>query len=331
MDPIQLAFLLIIIGAFFQGTFGIFIKNTAPLKWENFWVIFAAISYFFGPLLFALFQINNLSSIVSSLPIDTAFLPMLFGMIWGIGAITFGICVVRIGISLTYTIILGLVTVLGAILPIFINKITLSGEAIAYLSSGLLIIIGGVLLSGYAGVLKDKLLNPKIKPPLGGILLAFVSGIFSSLLNIGFVLGKDISLYASEKGIPDTNASALVWLVVLFGGFITNFGYATYLLVKNKTVTLYKKLNLKTFLPILVSGVFWFGSFALFGIGSTKMGSLGPSVGWAMLISLSIVVSNIWGIKFGEWKGVKKALNIQLSSLGLIILGVILVAFSALK
>lgn len=331
MDQIQLAFLLIIIGALLQGTFGIFIKNTAPLKWENFWAIFASIAYLFGPLLFAFFQVENLSAIVSSLPVNSAFLPMLFGMIWGIGAITFGICVVRIGISLTYTIILGLVTLIGSILPIFINRVTLSGEAVTYLSLGLLIIIGGVLLSGYAGVLKDKILKPQIKPPLGGILLAFVSGIFSSFLNIGFVLGKDISLYATQTGVPDTNASALVWLVVLFGGFMTNFGYAVYLLLKNKTLTVYRKLSMRTFFPILVSGGFWFGSFALFGIGSTKMGSLGPSVGWAMLISLSIVVSNIWGIQFGEWKGVKKALNIQLSSLGLIILGAILVAFSAFK
>src|SRR3989344_571047 len=302
MDPINLAFLLIIIGAVFQGIFAIFIKNTKPLRWENFWAIFSLIAYFFGPLIFALFQISNLSSILTTLPRDYIYLPLILGMIWGVGAITFGLCVVKIGISLTYSIILGLVTLIGSILPIFINKISLSSAAITYLSLGLLIVTFGIILSGYAGILKDKILKIKSKASLSGIILAVISGLFSSFLNLGFVTGNSISSFAILNGVSNTSATALVWLVVLFGGFITNFTYAIYLLKKNNSTNLYKKLSLKVFLPILTSGAFWFGGFALFGIATTKMGDLGSSVGWAILISLSIVISNMLGIKFGEWK-----------------------------
>ena len=329
MDQTQLAFFLIAIAGFLQGTFGIFIKNTAPLKWENFWLIFSTLSYLVGPLIFAYFQIPNLFQILPIIPPDLVYLPLLFGMVWGIGSITFGISVVKIGISLTYSIILGLVTLLGTILPIFINNITFNPRALTFLIIGLSVILTGIFLSGYAGVLKDKILNPKAKLALGGIILAVISGLFSSLLNIGFVTGGGISLYVQSLGIQSENASSLVALVVLFGGFLTNFGYAVHLLIKNKTIYLYKKLNTKVFLPIFISSLCWYGTFALFGISSAKLGNLGPSVGWAILISLTIVISNIWGIKFGEWKGVKKAFNLQLIALKLIILGVIAVAFSA--
>src|SRR3989344_1349803 len=330
MDQMQIAFFLIILGAILQGTFGIFIKDTKPLKWENFWAIFSVVAYLLGPLIFALFQIQNLSFILNSIPRDIVYLPLIFGMIWGIGAILFGICVVKIGVSLTYSIILGIVTLTGAILPIFINKISLNLESGTYLSVCLVIVTTGIILSGYAGVLRDRFLKIGNRASLSGIMLAVISGIFSSFLNLGFVTGKDINAFAIASGVSDTNSSALVWLIVIFGGFIVNFTYALYLLSKNKSFYVYKKINIKVLLPVLTSGVFWFTSFALFGIGSTKMGTLGPSVGWAILLSLSIVVSNTLGIKFGEWKSTKKALRIQLVALGLIILGVILVSYSAL-
>lgn len=329
MNQTELAFFLIIIAGLFQGTFGIFIKNIAPLKWENFWIIFSFFAYLLGPFLFAYFQIQNLFPILFSLPLDSLYLPFLFGMIWGIGAVMFGLCVVKIGVSLTYSIILGLVTMLGSILPIFINHITFTPQALTFLIIGLVIIISGVVLSGFAGILKDRILNPKQNIALDGIILAVISGIVSSFLNVGFILGKDVSLHAQTFGISETNSSSLIWLVVLFGGFITNFGYALLLIFKNKTLKVYQKLTVKMFFPIFISAVFWYATFALFGIGSTRLGKLGPSVGWAMLIALSIVVSNVWGIKFKEWKGVKKALKIQLGALGLTIVGVVFVTLSA--
>ncbi len=330
MNQVELAFFLIVIAGFLQGTFGIFIKNVAPLKWENFWAIFSFISYLLAPVIFAFVQVQNLFPILFSLPFDSVILPLIFGCLWGIGSVIFGLCVIRIGVSLTYSIVLGLVTLLGAILPIFINNITFAPQALAFLIIGLSIVPIGVFISGYAGVIKEKKLNPKNKASIAGILLAVISGIFSSFLNVGFVFGKDISLHAQKMGVAEIDASALVLLVVVFGGFVTNFGYALYLMFKNNTVRVYKKLQAKIFFSILTASLFWFGSVALFGVNSIKLGSLGPSVGWAILFSLSIVISNVWGIKFGEWKGVAKALLLQFTALGLIIVGVVFIALSAL-
>lgn len=330
MNQVEFAFLLIIIAGFLQGTFGIFIKKIAPLQWENFWVIFSCFAYLFGPLAFAYYQLPNFFPMLFSLSLNDIVLPLIIGAVWGIGSVLFGLSIGKIGVSLTYSIVLGLVTIIGSVLPIFINHISFTPHALILLILGLCIITTGVFASGWAGVIKEKIQNPKQKIPLVGIVIAVISGVFSSLLNIGFVLGSGISRHAMTFDVSSIQASSLVWVIVIFGGFLTNAGYALFLLLKNRTFVVYKKLTVKLFFPILISAACWYITFALFGIGSTQLGSLGPSVGWAMLISLSIVISNIWGIRFGEWNGVKKALSMQFYALGLIIAGVVCITLSAL-
>lgn len=325
-----LGFILVLIAGLSQGTFAIFFKYTSPLKWENFWGLYAIVALILGPVIFAFLLIPNFFRILPLVPVQLLFVPMLFGAIWGVGSVLFGISLIRIGLALTYTIVLGLVTIIGTVLPIFINNIHINVQAQYFLISGLIITLLGIILSGYAGVLRDGL-GKFNKSLMVGFLVAVVSGIASSMLNVAFVSGGGIAKIAHTQGVSLANASSLIWVVVLFSGFLVNIGYVLYLLVKNKTVPLYKKMTLKILLAIIAAGILWYMGFALFGLSANMLGKLGPSVGWAILISLSIVISNVWSIKFGEWKNSDKALNIQLKSLGLIIIGIVSIAISVLQ
>lgn len=325
----ELAFGLVILAGFLQGTFGIFIKNTAPLKWENFWGIYVSLAFVVGPVIFAKILIPNFDQIIFSIPREYLYLPLLFGAIWGLGNILFGISIVRIGLSLTFSIVEGLVILIGSIMPIFINQALLSSAAFVFLIIGLLIIISGVALSGYSGMLRGKSQKEPYKNMKVGIIIAVLGGIFSSMLNIGFVTGKNVALFAQQSGANIDNSSSLIWVVVIFAGFLVNIAYVIYLLFKNRSLYIYKKMTWRNFFAITAAALFWYASFALFGIAAGKLGNLGPSVGWAILLSLSIIISNLWGIKFGEWKSSRKALNYQLASLLLIIFGIIFIASSA--
>lgn len=325
-----LGFILVLVAGFALGTFAIFLRYMSPLKWENFWGLYVIVSLILGPIIFAFLLIPNFFQILPLVPINLLVVPMLFGAIWGVGNVLFGMSVVRIGLALTYTIILGLVTLIGTVLPIFINHTYISVQAQYFLALGLMIIMLGIILSGYAGVLRSGLgrLNKSLAV---GFTIAIISGITSSTLNVGFVSGAGIAKIVHDEGISLANASSLIWVVVLFSGFLVNIGYVLYLLVKNKTASLYKKMTTKILLAVIAAGTLWYVSFALFGLSANMLGNLGPSVGWAMLISLSIVISNVWSIKFGEWKNSGKALNMQLKSLGLIIIGIVSIAISVLK
>lgn len=330
MNETVLGLFIVIVSGFLQGSFALFLRYMKPLKWENFWGLYSLIALFLGPVLTAMILVPNFSKSLSSIPLTDFPLPILFGALWGIGSILFGLSVIRIGLSLTYTIILGLTTAIGTVLPLFITRAPLKEQTLLLLVLGLIFVISGIIFSGYSGILRDKKQNIPTKGVAVGLVLAFISGIFSPMLNVGFITGKPIALVAQNYGATAVNSTALVWVIVLFSGFLINISYVIYLLFKNNSVSLFKKINSKILLAAIASGIFWFGSFALFGIASVKIGNLGPSIGWAILISLSIVVSNIWGIKFGEWKNSKSALSYQMKSILLMVLGVGLIATSAL-
>lgn len=330
MNEVFIGFILVVISSFLQGTCALFFKYMKPLKWENYWSIYSVVGLILSPVLVCWILIPQFLPAILSIPIKSLYLPLLFGALWGIGSVLFGLSLVNLGISLTYTIILSLTTVIGSIIPLFINHVILSRSPLLLLILGLIFVLLGMVVSGYSGRMREEKQKTAKGKFMFGLFLAVLSGIFSPMINIGLVTGNIIAEAAVTFGATNTNSSFLIWVVLLFSGFLINIFYLTYLLFKHKSIKLFKKVNLKILLAGLASGIFWFGGFGLFGIATAKIGKLGPSVGWAILISFTIVVSNIWGIKSGEWKDSKKALNYQLKSIALMIFGVILIAASAL-
>lgn len=322
--------LLILSASILQGTFALFLRFAKPLAWENFWVIYSIVGVLLSPIILAAIVVPNFNqALLYSLTNNNLLLPLLFGGLWGIGSILFGLSATRIGLSLTYTIILGLTTLIGSILPLFINGTVPQGRVLLFLVLGLTFMLFGIILSGYSGYIRDK--NSKIveKSIIIGLTLAVISGVFSPLLNIAFVTGKGITQTAQDFGASSTNATALTWVIALFTGFLVNIIYAIFLLFRNKTAHLYLKINFRILLAAIAAGIFWYGSVALFGLASVKLGNLGPSIGWAMFISASIVISNLWAVKLGEWKSSKKAFSYQIVATTLIVIGIATIAISS--
>lgn len=329
MTEILFGLLLVIISGFLQGTFALFFKFTKPLPWANYWIIYASLAFFLFPTILAMLTVPSFTNVLSA-SLDKALLPLLFGALWGIGAILFGISVERIGLSLTFSIILGMVTLIGTISPIFINNVVIIGTQLVLLAIGLLIILFGVMVSGYSGVLRDKLHKKGVNVSIIGLLIAVASGLFSPFLNVAFVFGKPLVEVAQSFGASSILATFFVWSIVMFGGFFVNALYAVFLIRKNNSISMFKKLNTKHVFFLFLAAFFWYISNALFGIASVQMGVLGPSVGWGILFALSIVVSNLWGVRFGEWKKAEIALQYQFASITLVLIGIILIAASVL-
>jgi L-rhamnose-H+ transport protein len=301
-----------------------------PLKWENYWSIYCLVALILSPVFAAWILVPKFLPAILSIPVGSLYLPLLFGALWGTGSILFGLSLVNLGLSLTYSIILSLTTIIGSIIPLFLNHVVLSKGSLSLLIFGLIFVLFGMALSSYSGKIRGGEQKATKSKFMLGLFLAVLSGVFSPMINIGLVTSKGIAQAAENFGASSANSSFLIWVVLLFSGFLVNISYTIYLLVKNKSMSLFGKINPKILLAGLASGTFWFAGFGLFGIASVNIGKLGPSVGWAILISLTIVVSNVWGIKSGEWKNSKKALNYQLKSIALIVLGVALIATSAL-
>jgi hypothetical protein len=65
---------------------------------------------------------------------------------------------------------------------------------------------------------------------------------------------------------------------------------------------------------------------ALYGIGTHRLGELGTSLGWAILMSSMVLVANAVGVLTGEWRSVPASARRRLA-LGL---GLLLIAIAGL-
>jgi len=184
----------------------------------------------------------------------------------------------------------------------------------------------GLTLSGYAGIKRET--QQRSKEFKIGLILAVISGLASPMLNLGFVYGNPILKTAETFGVSKYLGSIPIWVIVLFGGFIVNFGYSVYLLVRVKTFKLFSQNMRSHLLFSIASGVFFFLGLIIYGIASSLLDTLGTSMGWALLMSLMILISNSLSVLIGEWRESKEALKYQFISISVLMLGISIMALS---
>jgi len=329
-------FSLVLIAGFFQGTFVLPMKLTKKWEWEHTWATFSL----FGMLIFnwilTLIFIPNIFSVYSSVPSKDIVILVLFGAGWGIGAILFGLGMDKLGLALGYPIIMGLIASLGALIPlaVFFPDSLLAIKGLTLLA-GTAIVIIGIVLCSIAGSRKNKDngLNKSSQGPKEfavGLFIAIFAGILSCLPNVGVAFGANLINEAKKLGASPTFAGNAVWALFFTVGFIVNFGYCLYLMLKHKNINRLLSKSSKSNLGWgALMAIMWIGSFYLYGMSAAKLGIWGVMIGWPLFISLSIVVGNLWGLWKGEWRGAPPEAR-SLLNWGLLVLlcAVIIIAIS---
>ena len=323
-----LPFVLLIFASFFQGSFGLGMKYMSPLSWEAWWLIHVTIAMIIFPFLWAIIVVPNLFDIISSSPVESIQMAMLYGFLWGIGGIMFGVSVPYIGLSLTMGIVMGLAGSVGSLIPFFQGSNSTSDPVFSYVLGGLLISLVGVALTAKAGIERDKLQNSNDSNNKSnitkGILIAVVCGVLSALLNVGFSNAAPIAKTAEDFGVITRNSSLVAWVVVLWGAFLMNALYCVYLLFKNNSWNSFNPINsFKAYRWSVIAGLCWFAALGVYGQGAALLGDIGPVIGWPILLGLSLIISNFWAYRAGEWKNAKKPFN-------LLLIGLIVLIFSAI-
>jgi L-rhamnose-H+ transport protein len=220
------------IGGFASGSFYIPYKKVRGWAWESYWIIGGLFSWLIVPPLAAWLTIPNFSEIIAGAGTSTLFYTYLFGLLWGIGGLTYGLGVRYLGVSLGSSIILGLCMVFGALIPsIYYDLYPAAGkDTFSLLTgtgwgrvvlSGLAVCVLGIIICGKAGMRKEKELsapllakesgaeNPvaldshgneiKTEYKFGlGILVSVISGVLSACFNFGLEAGKPMAELANE-------------------------------------------------------------------------------------------------------------------------------------
>jgi L-rhamnose-H+ transport protein len=283
-------------------------KYIRPLAWEAWWLPYSAVAMIILPVLWAAIAVPGLWQGIAAAPSSSVWSGAFFGFLWGVGGILFGLSVGYVGMSLTYGIVMGLAASVGSLVPLAAVPRISASSALPFIVAGVALMLAGVAIAAWAGVLRDRMQNAGPEHGTGkefrkGLAIAVSSGVLSALLNVGFANATPVARRVAELGATTRNSSLAAWVVVLFGAFLMNAGYAGFLLVKNRSVSTYRSAGAgKALLWALATGVLWFAALGIYGQGAALMGSLGPVIGWPMLLGLALIVSNLWSLRTGEWK-----------------------------
>ena len=287
--------------------------NLVPLKWakvwkwENFWFAYSIVSLFIVPFGIAFLFIPHLATVYQSVPFATLAKPFLYGTLWGVAQLGAGICVHRIGLALTGSILNGLCATFGSLTPLVLqHSELLSKPSGMLLLAATAVMLVGVTLCGWAGFRREKNQSSTIAArPKGAYLLvmviAVVSGLLAALLNIALAFGGDIVQLARLQGAPAAWAVFSVWPLALMGGLLINLAYSIYLLTKNRTWNNFVRKPGEVAYPLL-GGSLWMIAIATYSSGTVFLGILGVSIGWALFQITMILAGNLAGIWTGEWR-----------------------------
>ena len=364
------------IGGFASATNFIPFRRIKRWSWEVYWIIQGVAAWIISPLVLAGLLVPNLFSILHRAPTSSLEYALLCGALWGIGGLTFGLAIRYLGIALGYAIALGLCTVFGTLIPpIYDGSIT----AVMHERSGQVILLGvllcviAVAINGLAGLSKEKEVTPEEKAEAGeldfsfgkGIAVAVFAGMMSSFFAFGLKAGAPIGNVAKAELVAnhrlDLWQNLPVLVVVLWGGFLTNFIWSLVLILKNRSArqflgepgnnpmrateisgqtlvnldpldsSTYDRIAPKTIVAnyffAALAGVIWYFQFFFYSMGQTRMGKYDFS-SWTLHMASIIIFATLWGVALKEWRGTSRRTRLLVvAGLSLLVVSTLVVGY----
>ena len=340
------------IGGFASATNFIPFRRIRRWSWEIYWIVQGVAAWLIAPTVLASLLVPHLFTVIRQSPPGAIGYAVLFGMLWGVGGLTFGLSVRYLGIALGYAISLGLCTAFGTLIPpLYTGAI----RTIAHARSGQVTLAGvgvcllAVVVNGCAGWSKEREVTAQELAESGerefslgrGIGVAVFAGIMSSFFAFGLTAGAPIAAVAGRQlqasGRLDLWRNLPVLVVVLWGGFFTNFIWSFLLIVRRRSWDQFagapgvnpmragqasgdtlqdidpQELGRRITPAVLgrnyffaaLAGVIWYFQFFFYSLGQTKMGRYDFS-SWTLHMASIIIFATLWGLFLKEWVGTSR-------------------------
>jgi L-rhamnose-H+ transport protein len=325
-------YLMVLAAGLFQGSFMLPMKYTRRWAWENTWLVFSSTAYLVWPWVLAFLTIPHLRTVLVSTSMRSLLLVGLFGLGWGLGAVTFGLGVDKLGMALGFTVIIGLAASAGTLIPLAVLTPEQLFQRPGLLTiAALALVLVGISLCSWAGKLRSPE-HDSAKPQSYalGLLICIASGVFSSCGNLGFAFGGEVVQKAIEQGAAENLAGNSLWALTTLPLFACNAGYCAWRLRRHGTTNLFFQPGTRPNWILAASmGLLWIAGFACYAPGARRLGSLGTSVGWSMMTSVMVITANLWGIMSGEWRGAgRRAQQFLMSGVVILVMAICVVGYA---
>ena len=372
------------LGGLASGSFYVPYKGVKKWSWETYWLVGGFFSWIICPALLAALLTKDLFGVLGQQSAGTLWWTYFFGALWGLGGLTFGLTMRYLGMSLGMGVALGYCAAFGTLLPpickLFAPSIPVPETIvqIASTTSGMVTLLGvaacllGIGIAALAGLTKEREMGDAEKKESvaefnfqKGILVATFSGIMSACFSFGLTAGAPIGVTSAAAGTSALWTGLPKLVVVLLGGFTTNFVWCVMLNIKNRTGHQYFDSRFRPHLPgttpplenaidapseevvkqssrmagedaapvpmaanyffSALAGTTWYFQFFFYTMGETQMGKFGFA-SWTLHMASIIIFSTLWGVYFHEWKGAsKKAHGLITAGIGTLVLSTIII------
>jgi L-rhamnose-H+ transport protein len=234
------------LGGLASGSFYVPYRGVKRWSWETYWLVGGIFSWIIAPWLLAGLLTRDLLGVLAQAPSKTLFWSFFFGLLWGVGGLTFGLTMRFLGLSLGMAVALGLCAAFGTLMPpifsgVFRSQVlrTTSGQVILV---GIFVCLAGIAVAGLAGFCKERAMSREQQKEAikefdlnKGLGVATLSGVMSACFAYGLAAGAPIKTITLRHGTPTLWQGLPVLVVVLVGGFTTNFFWCLALNLRNRT------------------------------------------------------------------------------------------------
>jgi L-rhamnose-H+ transport protein len=238
------------LGGLASGSFYVPFRGVKRWSWETYWLVGGFFSWIIAPWILAGLMTRDLTSVIRETPASSLFWTYFFGVLWGLGGLTFGLTMRYLGMSLGMAMVLGYTAAFGTLMPpifrgVFVSEVLGTHSGIVILV-GIAVCLIGIVFAGAAGVSKERNMPAEKKREAikefnlkRGVLVATFSGIMSACFAYGLAAGDPIKAITVQHGTPGLWQGLPVLVVLLLGGFTTNFIWCLILNIRNRTLYQY--------------------------------------------------------------------------------------------
>ena len=367
------------LGGLASGSFYVPYKGIKKWSWETYWLVGGFFSWIICPLLLASILTNDVWGVLRQQSAATLWWTYFFGAMWGFGGLTFGLTMRYLGMSLGMGVALGYCAAFGTLLPpifkMFDPKIPVP-ETIAQIAStlpgqitlaGVAVCLLAIGIAALAGFTKEREMPEEEKKKTiaefnfrKGIIVATFSGVMSACFAFALAAGNPIGEASRAAGTSALWVGLPKLIVVLIGGFTTNFIWCVILNIRNRSAYQYlatqvrpehagltasggehgggsreedpsvadlKVPMLSNYLLSALAGTTWYFQFFFYTMGETQMGKYGFA-SWTLHMASIIIFSTMWGWIFHEWKGSSRKAHLLIAGgIGTLILSTIVIGY----
>lgn len=317
MDSIVSAIGWHMVGAASAASFYAPIGKVKRWSWETTWAVAGIFSWVLLPIVVSVSLLPDFRAFYAGLDSETVLKAFLFGCMWGIGNVNYGLTMRYLGMSLGIGIAIGTTLVVGTLMPPFMHGQFLflfaSRSGLVTLA-GIVVALIGVAVVTYAGHQKEQQLGLTAEQfnLKKGLLLALMCGVFSSGMSFAIDAAKPIEAAALQLGVSPLYAALPSYVIIMGGGALVNFGYCIGRLALKSDLSFradYSQpasVNVRNAAMAATGGTMWYLQFFFYAWGAANVPQRLSYVNWMLHMSGYVLFGGLVGLALREWARVQR-------------------------